>query len=338
MISDRKKLIDTFLNKTVWKNAKRVKFASDASQRNYYRLHSTKASNTILMDAPPEFGENVHKFIKASQFLERIGLSVPKIYNRDIRNGFLILEDFGDDIFTDFLLKSSQDEINFYMSATDNLITLYHAEVDSKAKHYDDCEMLSTSLLSIDWYLKYGSNILTGDLRNQFKVLMREVLSKIMTKPMIMVHRDFHAENLIWLKNRNGKQRVGILDFQDMMPGHPAYDLASLLNDVRRVVNEDVRQKCYDHYVKNTGVDKDAFYYAFCICSAQRNLRILGVFTRLAVRDDKKHYLTFLPQVWKNLLQDLSHPDLIDLRLFIQNIFIAPNKTVLAKIRDSNAN
>lgn len=337
MKSDRKKLIDTFLEKTFWKDAQRVKFASDASKRNYYRLHSTKASDRILMDAPPEFGENVAKFIKANQFLERIGLSVPKIYNRDIRNGFLILEDFGDNVFTDFLLKSSQDETSFYMSATDNLITLYHAEIDCEAEHYDHCEMLNTSLLSIDWYLKYGSNILTSELRNQFRVLMGEVLSKIMTRPMIMVHRDFHAENLIWLKNRDGKQRVGILDFQDMMLGHPAYDLASLLNDVRRVVNEDVRQKCFDHYVKNTGVDKDAFYYAFCICSAQRNLRILGVFTRLAVRDAKKHYLTFLPRVWKNLLQDLSHPDLIDLRLFIQNIFIAPNKTILANIRDSNA-
>ena len=115
MISDRKKLIDTFLNKTVWKNAKRVKFASDASRRNYYRLHSTKASNTILMDAPPEFGENVHKFIKASQFLERIGLSVPKIYNRDIRNGFLILEDFGDNLFSKFLLNYAQYESNFYI-------------------------------------------------------------------------------------------------------------------------------------------------------------------------------------------------------------------------------
>ena len=338
MKPEREALINNFLSESFWKDARKTNIASDASRRSYFRLTLGKGRTSIFMDAPPEFGEDVTKFLKVRDYLDAKGLSVPKVYDKDTKNGFLILEDFGDNLFTKFLLNSPHSEPHCYINATKNLVKLYHSGADKDADIYDSSAMRNATLLSLDWYVKYGMDtVKCSEFQNSLKLLMDDALSKIINEPMIMVHRDFHAENLIWLNERNGFKRVGILDFQDMMLGHPAYDLASLLNDIRRNVKNKVRQECLNYYTQNTGLNKDTFFRAFCICSAQRNLRVLGVFTRLSVRDKKKNYLNFLPAIWENLLRDLKHPALKDLETFVKSSFNAPDHTVITRIRDSHA-
>jgi hypothetical protein len=338
MKTERESLCNIFLSKSFWKDAKKRNIASDASKRRYFRLTLKNEDTAIFMDAAPQLGEDVNKFLKSRDYLEKIGLSVPKVYDKDIENGFLILEDFGNNLFSKFLLNSPQYESNFYINAADNLVKLYNSEIRIDIETYDRCAMRNAALLSVDWYLEYGTKaVKSTKLRDSLNLLMDDALNKIMNESMVMIHRDFHAENLIWLKGETGLKRVGILDFQDMMLGHPAYDLASLLNDIRRTVKSEVQRECLNYYIDETGLNKDSFFRAFCICSAQRNLRVLGVFTRLSVRDKKKNYLNFLPTIWKNLLRDLEHPALRDLKLFVESSFIAPDQTIIKRIKNSYA-
>jgi len=130
----------------------------------------------------------------------------------------------------------------------------------------------------------------------------------------VLIQRDFHAENLLWLPNRTGVQRVGLLDFQDARTGHPAYDLVSLLKDARRDVPAKVERAMIARYVQNTNSDPRAFDAAYQLLGVQRNLRILGVFARLSLHFNKPHYVDLIPRTWAHLMQGLSHPALKKLR------------------------
>ena len=249
----------------------------------------------------------------------------------------LILEDFGENLFSKMLINKPTYELEFYINATDNLIRLYHSTPLKGLDVYNNTDMVNKSLLALEWYLEYGlSESLNVTLKTKFYNLLNASLIKVMNTPLIMVHRDFHAENLIWLNHRKGHQRVGILDFQDTMLGHPAYDLASLLNDIRREVSPEIKRKCLEHYLLNTKLNIEDFEHGFSVCSAQRNLRILGVFTRLSVRDHKKDYLTFIPGIWRKLIEDLRHPSLEDLSSLIRDFFPEPNNDVIQRIKNSH--
>lgn len=337
MNPSRAKLTSIFLSRSLWKNAKRTHIQGDASRRRYERLTCCMNGTSILMDAPPEDGEDVKPFVKVCKYFQKIGLSVPKIYDSDISNGFLILEDFGENLFSKMLINKPTYELEFYINATDNLIRLYHSTPLKGLDVYNNTDMVNKSLLALEWYLEYGlAESLNVTLKTKFYNLLNVSLIKVMNTPLIMVHRDFHAENLIWLNHRKGHQRVGILDFQDTMLGHPAYDLASLLNDIRREVSPEIKRKCLEHYLLNTKLNVEDFEHGFSVCSAQRNLRILGVFTRLSVRDHKKDYLTFIPGIWRKLIEDLRHPSLEDLSSLIRDFFPEPNNDVIQRIKNSH--
>ena len=337
MNPNRENLTNIFLSRSPWENAKRTPIAGDASSRRYERLTCCTNGTSILMDAPSEDGEDIKPFIKICEYFQKIGLSVPKIYYSDIPNGFLILEDFGKDLFSKMLIENPSNELEFYINATDNLIHLYHAAPLKGLSVYNSTDMANKSLLALDWYLEYGlAEPPNCSLKTELYKLLKASLMDVMDTPLIMVHRDFHAENLIWLNYKQDSQRVGILDFQDTMLGHPAYDLASLLNDIRRDVSPEIKRKCLDHYLLNTNLNTEAFEYGFSVCSAQRNLRILGVFTRLSVRDDKMHYLTFIPNVWRKLIEDLRHPALGDLSSLIRDSFPEPNTDIIQRIKKSH--
>jgi aminoglycoside/choline kinase family phosphotransferase len=146
------------------------------------------------------------------------------------------------------------------------------------------------------------------------------------------VLRDYHAENLIWLPERAGHARVGMLDFQDMLIGHPAYDLVSLLEDARRDVSPDLRAAMLARYLARSGAEPEVFGYAAHALSAQRNLKIIGLFTRLCRRDGKPLYLGYLPRVWAHLTRDLAHPMLSPLRAFVTRHVPEPVPAVRARI------
>ncbi|MDA1237737.1 MAG: phosphotransferase [Proteobacteria bacterium] len=335
---DRKKLSQDFLSSTKWAKAKRISISGDASNRSYERLISFEHGNAIFMNSPPKAGEDVISFLKICYYLLDIGLSAPNILNTDIQNGFLILEDFGNNLFSTTISTTPDCELDLYLTAIDTLLFIHKAKPPCDLSDYTVLAMTDASLLSVDWYCKFlGEKPLSLDLKKNIKAVMSESLTNIMGSGRVLVHRDFHAENLLWLKDRAGLKKIGLLDFQDAMLGHPTYDLASLLNDIRRDVSLEVRTKCLRYYSSKVDIDYTNVIEAFTVCSAQRNLRILGVFTRLFIRDKKIAYLALLPRVWDRLLSDLQHPSLSGLANLVHRCFPEPTSSNIKRVINANA-
>lgn len=324
--------MNAFLTLSGWGDATRAPLAGDASNRRYERLAHPDLGRAVLMDAPPETGEDTRPFIKIATHLLATGLSAPQIYARDTDRGFLIIEDLGDDLFAKVLDPSRNKELELYLAATDALFQAQQATPPAGLTKYGPEQMSQTAMLAIDWYMKFAEPD-AAHIGPEFGSLLSDLLTTHLTEPDVLVQRDYHAENLMWLPERAAPANVGLLDFQDAMLGHPAYDLASLLKDARRDVDPNVQQAAIDRFLNLTGIDADGFAKAYATCSAQRNLRILGVFTRLCVRDNKRHYPNLMPRVWNNLMSDLEHPALSQLREMVQQHFPEPNARIIADIK-----
>lgn len=318
-MTDRAALSHAFLQRAGWGDALRAKLAGDASFRKYERLNRN-GEPAVLMDAPPP-QEDVRPFIRIARHLSSLGYSAPRILAEDAEHGFLLLEDLGDDLFAR-LLKSGGDEHALYEATIDFLLDLHRHPAPADLAPYDEARLIDEAELFTDWYLP----ALTGrdtpaNIRQAFRfllgILVPEVGMDDTPEKRILVLRDFHAENLIWLPQRKGPARLGLLDFQDAVAGHPAYDLVSLLEDARRDVDPDLAEAMLQRYVAGSGADDAAFRRAYAILGAQRNIRIIGIFTRLWKRDGKPQYQAFMPRMWGLLERDLSHPALADLRGWI---------------------
>lgn len=306
----RSDTIDDFLSRSGWQGATRMQLAGDASFRRYERIF-IQGRQAVLMDAPPE-KEDMQPFIQVGEYLQQQGLSAPKIYARDAAHGLLLLEDLGDDLFTQLLTKEPQKEEMLYLAATDVLADLYDRA--GKANYetlspYDEVRLLAESNLFGEWFLPaVMGKAQAVERARQFTLLIREMLVRLPRLRSVLVLRDFHADNLIWLPKRKGVKRVGLLDFQDGVVGSPVYDLVSFLEDARRDVSEDTRERVIARYLSHTRIHHEDFRAAYALLGAQRNCKIVGIFVRLAVRDGKRQYLSYLPRVWGHLERDLKHP------------------------------
>lgn len=333
MTLTRLDLAEEFLASTKWQNGTHRPLAGDASNRKYDRVNAGDLPPAVLMDAPPEKGEDVRPFTAIARHLSGLGLSAPVIFAEDVKHGFLLIEDLGDDLFARVLVQKPELENQLYQAAIDALIVAQQAAPPVLA-HYDEEAMATTAMLVTDWYLPHGTGTATTDaVRVEYDRLVRDMLARLMVGDDVLVQRDYHAENLLWLPDRKGAARVGLLDFQDAMLGHPAYDLASLLKDARRNVTPAVQDEMLSYYIAQTNRDAGSFSAAYAACSAQRNLRILGVFARLCVRDGKPNYPDLMPRVWHNLLDDLKHPALAELYEFITKHVPAPDADIVARIK-----
>ncbi len=323
---------NSFLTNARWDAALRAPLAGDASNRRYERLTRPDGTRAVLMDAPPEKGEDVRPFVTIARHLTNLGLSAPQILAEDRTHGFLLLEDLGDALFARVLQQDATKEEPLYQAATDVLIDLHQHAPPPDLPPYDAETMASLAALAFDWYAKgaVGHDVPQASFIPAMHDAMAD--NAPLTKPALIL-RDYHAENLLWLPERTGIARVGLLDFQDARAGHPAYDLVSLLEDARRDVTEATRQASLRHYLDRTGTDEGAFNAAFCTLGAQRNLRILGVFARLSLRDGKRHYVDLIPRVWAHLQRDLSHPALTDLARKTEAL-PPPTPAILGKLKD----
>ena len=333
MTKTRQEQAERFIASTDWSGAARTPLAGDASNRRYDRVRKDGLPLAVLMDAAPERGEDVRPFTTIARHLSDIGLSAPMIYAEDATHGFLLIEDLGDDLLARVVERRPELEAQLYQAAIDALIVAQNAPPPPLAP-YDADAMAVTAMRLPDWYLPHATGQAVPDaLASEYNALVRDMLDRLMTGPSVMVQRDYHAENLLWLPDRDGAARVGLLDFQDAMLGHPAYDLASLLKDARRDVATDVQREMLAYYIAQTGADAEAFTAAYAACSAQRNLRIIGGFARLCVRDGKPNYPDMMPRVWENLMGDLKHPEIAELRDFIETHAPAPNAEIIARIK-----
>ena len=297
--------MQSFLHFHGWGSAQRSLLAGDASFRRYDRLKNG-SRRAILMDAPPP-EEDIRPFVKLARHLTHLGYSAPEIFAEDPENGFILLEDLGDDTYTK-MLGEGVDERALYSLAVDVLVDLHHRPVEETMPSklvpaYDVPTLLNEVFLLIDWFIP----AVTGkDMSKESKVsygqVWQQLFSSIQDTSHTLVLRDFHVDNLIWLPNRKLLKSCGLLDFQDALAGHPAYDLVSLLEDARRDISEHLIDEMLERYLSAfDDLDRDAFMKAYAILGAGRHAKVIGIFTRLNVRDSKPQYLHHIPRVWKLL-------------------------------------
>ena len=325
-MTTREACAQAFIQQAGWAHATRHVLAGDASNRRYDRLTRSDGSSVVLMDAPPDKGEDVRPFMHIAQWLGRQGLSAPKIYNADVENGFLLIEDLGDALFGKLMVETPEATMPLYVAATDVLIQL-HQMPPPKLPVCDTDWLLDATQLVFDWYAP------DGNASAAFNTLFRPHARRLDDVSRVMILRDYHAENLLWLPGRDGTAQVGLLDFQDALLGHPAYDLVSILQDARRDVSPDIQAAMIARYVEKSEADADDFNRAFALLGVQRNLRILGIFARLCLRDGKTHYVDLIPRVWGYIQRNLDHPDLRDLASLINEALPVPDKGFLEDLK-----
>ncbi|MEL7464242.1 MAG: phosphotransferase [Pseudomonadota bacterium] len=335
-----------FLRRAGWENAAIAPLAGDASNRRYDRLRRSNGEWAVLMDAPPERGEALAPFLAIGARLNDLGFSAPRTIAADLTEGFAVIEDLGDDLYARACAADPQRETPLYAAAVDLLAALastpprpsFHWDgVEFLTSPYDAKVLLREAALAVDWWAPLAADAWSDDASAEFGDLVATAVEPVSEARGALVLRDYHAENLLWLPEREGHARVGLLDYQDALIGHPAYDLVSLLEDARRDTGDALRAAMIDRFVSAAAIaDPEAFLRDYAILGAQRNLKIIGIFARLRARDGKDAYLDLLPRVWAHLRRDLAHPHLSDLRRFVERWLPEPTPEAIARVRARN--
>jgi hypothetical protein len=340
--AERIAVVRRFLARAGFGHAMRRHMQGDASTRVYERL-TLDGSNYILMNAPrrpdgpnvrdgkpysaiAHLAEDVTPFVAMAQALRELGFSAPAIFAADRDAGLLAIEDLGPE---SLVAGTPPAPIEARYEVAADLLAGLHRQrlpdllpvepgVEYRLPHYDMEALLIEVELLLDWYLPKLEARVSDSKRDVYLALWRDALTPAVSGPSTWVLRDFHSPNLLWLAERQGNARVGLLDFQDAVMGSPAYDLASLLQDARVDVPELMEISLLSRYTRarlkaNPAFDAPAFARAYATLAAQRASKILGIFARLEKRDGKPQYLRHLPRVWAYLRRSLAHPALSQL-------------------------
>jgi N-acetylmuramate 1-kinase len=333
-----------FIGDRGWIGARVSYVNGDASARSYQRL-AQDGRTAILMDSPrmpdgppirnghpysriAHLAEDVRPFVAVANALRKTGLAAPEIYAGDFAQGFLLIEDFGDAVFTR-LAAQGVDLLPLYRLAVDGLLALRRAAPPASLPvnggvhilpAYDrDALAIETELLT-DWFLPAVRGSQTPpDARESFGARWNAQFDWLLAQTPGWVLRDYHSPNLVLRTGHDGLASVGILDFQDATRGHPAYDVAALLQDARLDLPPEIEPELLAYYCDQAATqdavfDRDSFIRAYRLLGAQRNTKILGIFARLARRDGKRAYLQHMPRVARYLTSDLEHPALAELK------------------------
>jgi aminoglycoside/choline kinase family phosphotransferase len=294
-----------FLAQAGWGEARILPLAGDASFRRYFRVVDA-GRQAVMMDAPPPY-EDPRPFLAIADHLIGQGFAAPGILARDLENGLVLLEDFGDIRVREYLDAAPHEELAVYERAVALLADL-HALPPADVPPYDRAVYQREAGLLTEWYCPAVG--LSADEAG-YIAAWDAVLPLVEEDdaPKVTVLRDYHAENIMLIPGHERSRGLGLLDFQDALVGHPAYDLVSLLQDARRDVSPDVEKAMLAFY-KEIRAPRGDFDTAYAVLGAQRNAKIVGIFTRLWQRDGKLHYLSFLPRMWGLLERDLAHPAL----------------------------
>lgn len=297
--------IDEFLEEAGWGGAAIEPLPGDASFRRYFRVRKGEA-NAMLMDAPPP-NEDPRPFLHVGKWLCEHGLRAPAIYAERPEQGLVLIEDFGSDRMRDWLDANAHAEEETYARAIDALVAL-HARPPGPFEPYDMAVYQREAGLFVEWYCPAMQ--LEVDAEG-WRAAWDAVLAPMLPRqdPGVTVLRDYHAENIMLL----GDGGQGLIDFQDALVGHPAYDLVSLLQDARRDVDPALERRMLARYLAEIDAGPsyaEAFEADYARLGAQRNAKIVGIFARLWLRDGKPRYLPMIPRVWAAMERDLAHPAL----------------------------
>lgn len=343
----RMRAIKEFLIQAGWEKAERTFMLGDASSRAYERLRQYGKTAILMIaprrpDGPPirwgkpysaiaKLAESVHAFVAVANGLRKAGLNAPEIYAADLDSGLLLIEDFG----SDGIVENGIPIPERYASAMEVLAVLHaepriqHLPVTDTVQHtipvFDREAFLIETELLLDWYAPQLRGIaISASARAEFLNVWAAAHAALPPETTWLL-RDYHSPNLMWLSGRTGIDRIGIIDFQDALMGHPAYDVASLAQDARHDISEDLELKLITYYIrlrrsKYPDFDAAEFSAAYAVLAAQRATKILGIFTRLDKRDGKPAYLKHIPRIEKYLLRNLAHPALTDIRAWYEKV------------------
>ncbi|MEO0032695.1 MAG: hypothetical protein RIS94_2453 [Pseudomonadota bacterium] len=294
--------IEPFLVNSGWTGAVIEPLPGDASFRRYFRIRRN-GKTAMLMHAPPPH-EDPQPFLRAAKWLDSNGLRAPQILAEAEAEGLVLLEDFGEVRMREYLDAWPQDEAEVYRYAIDALVQLHRLPA-GPFMQYSLAEYQREARLFVDWFCPAQGLYVDGA---GYAAAWEEVLASVLVRqrPGVTVMRDYHAENIMLV---GGLEKQGLLDFQDALVGHPAYDLVSLLQDARRDVSPELEAAMFDYYVERARPTAE-FTGDYARLGAQRNAKIVGIFVRLWKRDGKPRYLDYIPRVWALLERDLAHPAL----------------------------
>lgn len=316
--------IEAFLARHGFGDATQIPMAGDASSRRYVRLKTGKNSAILMIDP----ADDTNRFDAMSRHLINIGLSAPKTLAHE--PGLMVLEDFGDAQFASLIAHSPDAELDLYAAAID---VLTHIEATQPPSGLDKVAPDTLAEMIEPAFTHYAPLFCSKPNGEDITNCLRDLLTSNIPDSNVLVLRDFHAENLIWLPERDGVKRVGLLDYQDALIGPPIYDLVSLLQDARR----DVSPACHDaalrKYLDSTGKAETETVNAFHVLGLQRNLRILGIFARLAADSGKPSYLNLIPRVWSHIQIGLNAPVASTLKPLVNRALPKPTRDRIDRAR-----
>ena len=301
--------------------------AEDASFRKFYRIKLNK-DNKIIVFAEKEKYQNLIAYSTINKFLRENKILAPKLYQHNFKKGIIVIEDFGNSSFYNVLINK-KNKFLIYKKLIDLLIKIQKIKPKSKLKNiintthivnkYSNKYLHKESDLFFNWYLPF---LLNKKEIKKIKIKAKKILSKLYNRlnfsNSYFVHRDYHAQNLMKIGNK-----IGVIDSQDALIGHPAYDLVSLVDDVRIKTSNKLKDKIFNYYLKrNKKINKiklKKFSEDFNILSVQRSLKIIGIFSRLFKRDKKSRYLKFIPYIWSLLEMRMKSEIFLELKKILDN-------------------
>ncbi|GAB4227118.1 MAG: bifunctional tRNA (adenosine(37)-N6)-threonylcarbamoyltransferase complex ATPase subunit type 1 TsaE/phosphotransferase [Methyloligellaceae bacterium] len=359
---ERLKALLALLDEVGWSDATVSWMQGDASARSYARLEQDDRS-AVLMNAPrradgpalqdgrsysaiAHLAEDVRAFVAVDMALREAGLSAPQILAHDLEQGFLLLEDLGPGAF-DAAIAAGADEEELYRAAVDVLVALSKHPLPARlplpgggfhdVPSYDrEALAIETDLLCTWYWRALNGEAAPGPVAAEFEAAWQPLFERLQAEATGWVLRDYHSPNLIWLPEREGVRRVGLIDFQDLVRGPAAYDLVSLAQDARRDISAALEGGLFAHYCErikqqDPDFDAEAFRTSYAILGAQRATKILGIFARLALRDRKPGYLAHVPRVSAYLERNLAHPALAQVRRWYARHLPAEQRIRLAR-------
>ena len=310
----KKKILNSLKSKEY--QVKSMNFlAGDASERKYFKVILTNKKKLIIMFDPDK--KNLKNFLKISDVLKGF-VSVPEIYELYQSECIIIIEDFGNEKYSQIL--SNQNRLELYKLAVDNLVSIQKEEIIIDIPNYTKKKFLDEVNLFFDWYLPFFK-IKQLDLKEKFNLIFSDYLEELSVLPKVFVHRDYHIDNLFFLKNRKQNFKCGWIDYQDAVYGPNLYDLVSLCQDARINVSKKIETHLVKYFFEQKKIlERDHYLFCYNILGIQRHLKVLGIFCRLSKRDKKDIYLSHLPRVKKMLLSILEKKEFKDLYLILKNL------------------
>lgn len=320
---DRSLQISSLVSSTEWKGAEVIPLAQDASVRKFSRL-SKNGKTAILMDARPPL-ENTEMYQFMRNKLDKIGLHVPEIYATDHKNGFLIMEDFGDERCYELVVNKKVNADEMYSALVDALVHKCKADpkiaLEDSVAYSDDYWLFRVEQFLLHYMTQVEKKEVSAASREDFLGYYKELINSAHDLDNVLLHGDYGVNNLYYLPQETGVRKVGMIDFQDMtdargnMMGSPAFDLVFLLEDVRVDLPEDLEPRMIERFLKGTGIENvNAFNREYAIIALAQATKCLGLFARLGIVNGRKEYLQFIPYCIRNLNKHLPNDEFKNIR------------------------